>query len=218
MKTKLMVCLFAVAMALVWLPNAYSNNISVGEKIRFFDHEGNTGGGEFGVAKLPNVNTELFRTFCLQRDEYLDFNAAGFNVVGITKTVQLNGTALSNGAAYLFYKFAAGTLANYDYTANSAEHIKDANALQNAIWKFQGQPTVGPLDPQTTLWYDEAAAVTDDYLRYVSVLNLTWATTRGGFTAGTAAQDVLVLVPEPLTLLLLGLGLFGLGITRKIKK
>jgi hypothetical protein len=218
MKTKLMVCVFAIAMALVWLPNAYSNSIIVGDQIRFFDREGSTNGGEFGVAELPNVNTELFRTFCVQKSEYLDFSPAGFNVVGITKTVQLSGIPLSEYAAFLYYKFATGTLFNYDYTANSAEHVHDANVLQNLIWYYQGQSYDGS-DPEFTEWkmYAESQTRTQ-YLNSVSVLNLTWAHDSGSHKIGEAAQDVLILVPEPMTLLLLGLGLFGLGITRKIKK
>ena len=91
-----------------------ADSIKAGDVIRFFDREGNTGGGEFGVARLPDSNTELFRTFCLQRTEYMDFNAAGFKVITITEYAQLGNDRIESQTAYLFTQFRNETLSNYN--------------------------------------------------------------------------------------------------------
>jgi len=53
--------------------------ISVGDVVRFTDREGTSSGGEFGVRKLDPITgtwLELFRTFCLERNEYIAFNTS----------------------------------------------------------------------------------------------------------------------------------------------
>ncbi len=194
---------------------AAGDNISLGDTIRFFDREGTTGGGEFGVAIHPAVNTEVFRTFCVERGEFLDFNQAGFTVVGISTTTVMSGFSLNTQAAYLYTQFRNGGWANAtafagDGVYGGANHVDDANVLQQAIWSFMGQTFTN--SPQVQALIDEANAFATNNAAWgignVRVLNLVWATDRN-YLAGTHAQDVLTLIPLPTGA---GLAMAGLGL------
>jgi hypothetical protein len=200
--------------------------ITAGDSIRFFDKEGSTGGGEFGVAELPAYNVELFRTFCLEKTEHIDFSKYGFKVVGVTTTaydgsVGPAGDPLDPMTAYLYTAFVKHTLVSgYDYTAGTAQHIADANALQHAIWFIEQEPGVAPLAGKALAFYNEAVAAGWKTLGDVRVLNLEWNApgdpfTKRQYAEGTKAQDVLYIVPEPSVMILLGLGLVGIGVSRR---
>ncbi len=199
--------LVLVAIALVAAAPALAG-LSVGDTIRFYDREGSMG-GEYGVALAGAIpNPELFRTFCVQRGEYLDFNRAGFNVTGITNHSEfVGGNTLTPYTAYLFSQFSNGSLSGYDYSANTAAHTADADSLQRAIWLFEGEISGVGTDAQAKTWVKEAinavgvrfagftygprgTATWGTSLGSVQILNLTWATTRYG-KAGSGAQDVL---------------------------
>jgi len=177
--------------------------IVVGDYIRFFDREGSTGGGEFGVAELPNANTELFRTFCMQLDEDQDFDPAGFKVVDISDHVQgaSGNDPLDWRTAYLYTQFSKGTLSSYDYTPGSAGHVASANALQTAIWAIENEPGI-VVAGQALAWINEAAAAISGGswtgIGNVRVLSLEWTDGHNKhFGEGDPAQDVLMMVPEP---------------------
>jgi hypothetical protein len=204
--------LLAGAAALSTTPS--QAGIVVGDYIRFFDHEGTTGGGEFGVAVLPDANTEVFRTFCMQLDEDQDFDPAGFKVVDISDRVQGNGPddPLDARTAYLYTKFHNGTLSSYDYTPGSAGHVASANALQMAFWAIEGE--IGSVSGQALTWINEAAAAISggswSGIGNVRVLSLEWTDGHNKHLGeGDAAQDVLTIVPEPASFAVWGL----LGVT-----
>jgi len=215
--------------------HAATADVNVGELVKFSDHEGSTGGGEFGVMKGPNFNTDSFRTFCVQTSEFLDFSSY-FKVGNIsTSSVVLTPHTLEAGTAFLYTKFRDGTLADYNYSANTQAHIDSANALQLAIWALQGQSggsqnayyyyaldavdldsslsNVLNVYGDTNLWNN---GVTNFGIGGVRIANMIYSDANG--TNGVNAQDQLVLVPTP-TASYAGMGLLsGLACVGLLKK
>ena len=194
-------------------------NIYIEQQIKFANGPGETTGGEFIVYPL-NSTTELFRSFCLETDEYLNFSST-FIVKDISTEARDGGSGgdspdpISAYTAYLYHNFYWETLDQYAYdnkaTTEFANRDLSADALQKAIWHFE-QETRG----ETNFYTDLAIKAVDkdrswSGLGDVRVINLVYAD-------GTRAQDQLTVapVPEPATMLLLGAGLIGLaGIGRK---
>lgn len=218
---------YSIAAAIAWLALGAlpaQAGISVGDSIRFTNREGNTGGGEFGVAELPNANTELFRTFCLQVNEYLDFSPLGFKVVDISDRAQgYADDPLDARTAYLYTQFSKGTLSGYDYSPNTSGHAASADALQRAFWAIENE--TGPASGQALAWINEAALAISSGawsgLGNVRVLSIAWIDRHDeGREPGTPGQDVLMMVPEPASFMVWSLlGVAGLvAYRRRLRK
>jgi hypothetical protein len=153
-----------------------------------------------------------FLTFCLEADEY--FTLGENLLVGAVSTqaqaggVNTNsGDPISGTTAFLYSRFRAG-----DST------FSNGVLLQEAIWYLEGERTTSSASAASLI----AVAQTQmaalnwgaDFLGDVRVANL-----YRGTNYGTFAQDMLVIasVPEPATLLLMGLGLL-IGTRGRIRR
>ncbi|HOW70028.1 MAG TPA: hypothetical protein PKY77_05445 [Phycisphaerae bacterium] len=155
------------------------------------------------VTGVPGYAGGPLVTFCLEYDEPLygenNFNAAISSAAvkgGLSGQTLPDYDPLSEESAWIYDQYAAGN------TFGISDANQRAAAAQEAIWSFEGE-LVNPFQYAGTSGIKAAAgtAVLGGWKNTtISVLNLTWAST------GQDGQDVLIQIPEPMSLTLLALG------------
>ncbi len=170
------------------------------------------------VAKAQDGDSTSFQTFCMEQYEYVaqpmtfyvsEQNAA---LTAAGSHAWKGGTGIGDDldprTAYLYTKFATGTLTGYDYSV--AGRATSAGALQNAIWFIEGE---GGVSNSFVALADTAVAVGGEWygkgignVRVIQAYKLD----------GSIAQDQLYFVPVPGAVLLgfLGLGYAGTKLRR----
>jgi hypothetical protein len=178
---------------------------------------GGTGGGEFLAAHsgllFSPVNLSLapaapFETFCVEVNEHVSYGTSYFADVS---TAAVYGGAgggnpdpLSPLTAYLYQKFATSSLVGYNY-GGGALRSASADALQHVIWFIEDEEAKAWVDGDSSLmdkFYQDAVLNAGPGIGNVRILNLWTDESRSH-----AAQDQLVLMPEPTTALVLLSGL-----------
>jgi hypothetical protein len=169
---------------------AEANTIVISETPFTFDYGGETSAATTDdfVANYAPVATMAgqFETFCVESGIFVGPGASYSYTLSAQDST---GRALSEGAAFLYYEFATGQLAGYDYAdpavglsssrkvqlvpaqrtraSQSVNRVMDAGELQAAIWAFQdntflpGFPSLAT-DPFYQLAIDDLGATAAD--------------------------------------------------------
>ena len=152
-----------------------------------------------------------FETFCVETT--VNFTPGFSYSYNLSNTDSL-GRQLTEGAAFLYYEFAKGTLTGYVYN-NTAQRQADAGLLQAAIWYLQGKQTYSDGKYTTPTINNNSF-----YALAINTFGSINATNANNGQYGvdvlqmwdgrSPAQNQLVLVPDAgMTAGLLGMGLVG---------
>ncbi len=209
------------------------DDVEVGDYLRLYDGPGGGNGGEFEAKVMANSTTytnvvDSWFTFCIERNEHFNYGEQQ-RVETISDTAIGGGVNASGGGdvleyttAYLYTQFRNGTLEGRDGTGNffdTNEEVDNATALQEAIWWLEGEygATAAVTDRSTEAQHYISLAQNAGWTSHgnVRVMNLERQVTVSGSTQWIDAQSQLMLVPEPASVALLGIGLAAAACLRR---
>jgi hypothetical protein len=179
--------------------------------LKLKDSYGSGPGGEFSVidftpaihavsqlgAGVPHLaNSADFQTFCVEKDEFINFDVTYYwKVSGAAEDGGIGGPSpdpLSPETGYLFAQFWKGTLSSY--FDNSLNRVTMANELQEAIWYLEQEIT--SVSGQAATWVTEAQNSGWTDTGQVRVLNL-YSSYNAGVYSGNKQDQLVMVVPTP---------------------
>jgi hypothetical protein len=212
--------IFAILVILILgaVPAALAGTVAPGDSIELASYNYTDSAGIMNYVISPNdSHTDTFglATFCIQDNTYITPNT-WYKIASITNTVGLfnpsnTGNGPLNGAVdYLFYRYSIGKYDTYFNGTNGDQYQAD---FQKLLWSLQGTGNYYESDP-TNPW-------TTDLNNYEITPSLqhSWGTAVLNIIDGNSqdVQNQLYRVPEPTTILLLGIAFAGIALLlRKI--
>ena len=201
-----------------WQTRQANRYAGSGGEFTAFDYTGLSNAGYAAAASDIGAYDPSFQTFCIETGEFTS-NPLYF-VIGSAAVMGGTGSSdpLSQGTAWLYSQFAAGSLAGYNYGTSAS-----AGLLQDAFWMLESEftPNLANIFYSAALLNGGAADASAGYLGVYALINFDTAAHRDAFVTTGATdglkQDFLyTTVPDGgTTLMLLGGALMGLGALRR---